>query len=34
MVSFSDKITVIVNSCDAYEDLWIPFLHCIKSIGL
>lgn len=26
----SNKITIMVNSCDSYEDLWIPFFTLLK----
>ena len=28
--ALKDKLTVIVNSCDAYEDLWFPFFSLYK----
>lgn len=27
------KLTVLVNSCDAYEDLWMPFFTLLKKYG-
>ncbi|MBQ9880335.1 MAG: hypothetical protein IJM45_07895 [Clostridia bacterium] len=28
--SLNDKITILVNSCDSYSDLWIPFFTLLK----
>lgn len=25
---WQNRMTMLVNSCDAYEDLWQPFLRC------
>lgn len=27
------KLTILVNSCDAYEDLWVPFFTLLKKYG-
>ena len=28
-----EKLTILVNSCDAYEDLWYPFFTLLKKYG-
>lgn len=28
-----NKLTILVNSCDAYEDLWLPFFTLLKRYG-
>ena len=28
-----NRLTILVNSCDAYEDLWIPFFTLLKKYG-
>lgn len=28
-----EDITILVNSCDTYEDTWFPFFKLLKKIG-
>ena len=30
MEKYMDKIALLVNSCDKYEDLWAPFFTLLK----
>lgn len=29
----SKKCSLLINTCDNYEDTWIPFFHCCPIIG-
>ena len=29
MENFEDNCSLLVSSCDAYSDLWIPFSQCL-----